>query len=354
MSVGERRLPWEESKMKRVIILLLSLFCAYSFGEKKANLGGMDGFVERMGTAGRALGRGNIGAADTSSMPAAYFNPALLGFRNGVGYSLAAEKRDLDRAGGALGIETKVGNRMGIGAAALYRTDLDFDVINSDDETVGNAQPYFITAYLGVGYRLTRKDGIGFSLALSYDNLDIAGDYEEADLVDSYQSPVVLNLGWLREWNEHWSTAVVIRNLSFSKNLSAKWTRNASNDNSVEQSEGVRPKVLQIAVGYHNKLLNRPISVWMEALDYQVADTLLVFDPDYHIWTGRFGMEWEALEGALVRLGFDDRNYTFGLGYNFSLRFGKRRYQFQIDYALVYESEAELWNPLSFGFRGWI
>ena len=65
-------------------------------------------------------------------------------------------------------------------------------------------------------------------------------------------------------------------------------------------------------------------------------------------------MEWEALEGALVRLGFDDRNYTFGLGYNFSLRFGKRRYQFQIDYALVYESEAELWNPLSFGFRGWI
>lgn len=340
--------------MKRSILLFLALLCAYSFAEKKANLGGMDGFVERMGTGGRELGRGNVGAADTAAMPAAYFNPAILGFRSSVGYSLAAEKRDLDRAGGALGLETKIGNRMGIGAAVLYRTDLDFKVINSDDETVGNAQPYFMTTYLGVGYRLTRKDGIGFALSFSYDNLDIAGDYEEADLVDSYQSPVVLNLGWLREWNEHWSTAVVIRNLSFSKNLTAKWTRNASNDNSVEQSEGIRPKILQIGLGYHTKLLTRPISVWMEALDYQVADAFIRFDSDYHVWTGRFGMEWEALEGALVRLGFDDRNYTFGLGYNFTLRFGKSLYRFQIDYALVYESEAELWNPLSFGFRGWI
>ncbi|MBP5246396.1 MAG: hypothetical protein J6Z31_00840 [Fibrobacter sp.] len=340
--------------MKKLYVLLVLILCTVSFASKKAALGGMDGFVERMGTGGRELGRGNTGAADTSAMPAAYFNPGLLAFRNGVGYALAAEKRDLDRAGGSLGVESQIGKRMGIGAAVLYRTDLDFDVINSDDETVGSASPYFTTTYVGVGYRLTRKDGIGFSLALSYDNLDISGDYEDADLVDSYQSPVVLNLGWNREWNEHWSTAVVIRNLSFSKNLSAKWTRNASNDNSVEQSEGVRPKVLQIGIGYHTKLMDRPISVWMEALDYQVADTLLVFDPDWHVWTGRFGVEWEALEDLLVRGGFDEFNYTFGLGYNFSIRFGKNKYFFQIDYALVYESQADLWNPLSFGFRGWI
>ncbi|PJJ40872.1 hypothetical protein [Hallerella succinigenes] len=340
--------------MKRLFVLFFLMACASVFADKKAALGGMDGFVERMATGGRELGRGNIGAADTSAMPSVYFNPALLAFRSNVGYALAAEKRDLDRAGGSLGIESSVGKRMGIGAAVLYRTDLDFEVINSDDETVGSAQPYFTTTYIGVGYRLTRKDGIGFSLAMSYDNLDISGDYEDADLVDSYQSPVVLNLGWHREWNEHWSTAVVIRNLSFSKNLSAKWTRNASNDNSVEQSEGVRPKVLQIGLGYHTKLLERPISVWMEALDYQVADTLLVFDPDWHIWTGRFGMEWEALENLIVRGGFDEFNYTFGLGYKFSLRLGKRKYFFQIDYALVYESQAELWNPLSFGFRGWL
>ena len=340
--------------MRRLLLFLILLLCGTLFADKKANLGGFDGFVERMGTGGRELGRGNVGIADTSALPAAYFNPAILGFRNTIAYTLAAEKRDLDRAGGALGVETKIGNRMGIGAAVLYRTDLDFEVINSDDETVGSAQPYFMTAFVGVGYRLTRKDAIGFSLSISYDNLDISGHYEEASLVDSYQSPVVLNVGWLREWNEHWSSAVMIRNLSFSKNLSATWTRNASNDNSVEESEGVRPKVLQIGLGYHTKLLNRPISVWMEALDYQVADTLLVFDPDDHIWTGRFGMEWEAIEDGLVRFGFDDRNYTFGLGYRFSIRFGKRRYAFEIDYALVYESVADLWNPLSFGFRGTI
>ena len=179
--------------MKRLFVLFFLMACASVFADKKAALGGMDGFVERMATGGRELGRGNIGAADTSAMPSAYFNPALLAFRSNVGYALAAEKRDLDRAGGSLGIESSVGKRMGIGAAVLYRTDLDFEVINSDDETVGSAQPYFTTTYIGVGYRLTRKDGIGFSLAMSYVNLDISGDYEDADLEDSYQTPGIAN-----------------------------------------------------------------------------------------------------------------------------------------------------------------
>ena len=38
-------------------------------------------------------------------MPGAYWNPALLAFRKNIAYSLHAEKRDLDRAGGSLGIE---------------------------------------------------------------------------------------------------------------------------------------------------------------------------------------------------------------------------------------------------------
>ncbi|MCK9183716.1 MAG: hypothetical protein M0P13_12700 [Fibrobacteraceae bacterium] len=332
--------------------LLLLAAATISFADKKANLGGFDNFVERMGAGSRELGRGNTGSADTSALPGAYFNPAILGFRNSVEYSLAAEKRDLDRAGGSLGIEGRIGSRMGIGAAVLYRTDLDFTVINDDDEDVGTARPYFTITYVGLGYRLTRKDAIGVSFALSYDNMDVSDSYEGADLVDGYQSPVTLNLGWLREWNEKWSSSIVIRNLSFSKNLSATWTRNASTDNSVSESEGVRPKVLQIGLGYHSKLLGRPISSWMEAIDYQIADTLLAFDPDLHVWTGRFGMEWEAIPDGLLRFGFDDSNYTLGLGYRFSVRLGKHRYPFEINYALIYESEADLWDPLSFGLRG--
>lgn len=107
------------------IILLVLLLLSFVQASKEARLGGFDGFVERMGASTRELGRGNTGSADTLAMPGAYWNPALLAFRKNIAYSLHAEKRDLDRAGGSLGIEGKIGSRMGIGAAVLYRGDWD-------------------------------------------------------------------------------------------------------------------------------------------------------------------------------------------------------------------------------------
>ncbi|MCF0216319.1 MAG: hypothetical protein HUK21_07590 [Fibrobacteraceae bacterium] len=330
---------------------LLTSSMAFSF-DRKATLGSFDGFVERMGASTREMGRGNTGSADTSSMPGAYWNPAILGFRQNISYTLNADKRDLDRLGGALGIEGSVGKRMGVGFAALYRGDLDFEVINDDDQTEGTATPYFTMLYLGFSYRATRNDALGLSLSMGYDNLDVSEYYDDIEMVDGYQSPVVLSFGWLRQWNRNWSSSVVIRNLSFSKNLSAKWTRNPSTDNSIPSSEGVRPKVLQIGLGYRSEILGKPVYAWMEALDYQVADTLLAFDPDLHVWTGRVGFECDIIPNGTVRVGMDGFDYSLGLGYKFNVRIGKKKYPFDVNYALEYESEAGLWNPLSFGVRG--
>lgn len=336
------------------VALSLAITAQANVIERKATLGSFDGFVERMGAGTREMGRGNTGTADTASMPSAYWNPAILGFRENLNYTLNADKRDLDRMGGNLGLEGKVGKRMGIGFAMLYRGDLDFDVINDDDETIGTATPLFTMMYLGFSYRATRRDALGFSLSMSYDNLDISEHMEGYEIVDDYRSPVTINLGWLRQWNANWSTSVVIRNLSFSKNLSAKWSRNTSSDNSLPSTEGVRPKVLQIGIGYRSHIMGKPVSAWMEAIDYQVADTLLAFDPQLHVWTGRVGFECEILEGGTIRLGMDDLNYTVGLGYKFNVRIGKKKYLFDVNYALLYETDAGLWNPLSFGLRGFI
>ena len=334
--------------------LLVALAAQANVIERKATLGSFDGFVERMGAGTREMGRGNTGSADTASMPGAYWNPAILGFRENFNYTLNADKRDLDRMGGNAGIETKIGNRMGVGFAMLYRGDLNFDVINDDDETVGTATPYFTMMYLGFAYRATRRDAFGISLSMSYDNLDIS-EYEKGfDVVDDYRSPVTINFGWLRQWNDNWSTSVVIRNLSFSENLSAKWDRNTSTDNTTYSTEGVRPKVLQIGLGYRSHIKGKPVYAWMEAIDYQVADTLLAFDPQLHVWTGRVGFECDIVEGGTVRVGMDDLNFTFGLGYKFNVRIGKKKYLFDVNYALLYESDAGLWNPLSFGLRGLI
>ncbi len=343
------------SKIRVLLVGLLLASSAFAgVVDKKAALGGFDGFVERMGAGTRELGRGNTGSADTASMPAAYWNPAILGFRENFNYTLNAERRDLDRMGGSLGLETPVGKRMGVGFAMLYRGDLAFDVIDEDDQTLGTASPFFSMLYLGFAYRATRQDAFGLSLSMSYDNMDVAEYYDNVELVDGYTSPVTINLSWLRQWNRKWSSSVVIRNISFSKNLSARWSKNTSTDNSVVSTEGVRPKVLQVGLGYRSNVMGKPVYAWMEAIDYQVADTLLVFDPQLHVWTGRVGFECEVIPDGTVRIGMDDLDAMLGLGYKFRIRIGKKKYLFDVNYALTYESRADLWNPLSFGLRGYI
>ncbi len=340
--------------MRYRIILLGLLFASLVFAGKNARLGGFDGFVERMGASARELGRGNTGSADTLAQPGAYWNPALLAFRKNISYSLHAEKRDLDRAGGSLGIEGKIGSRMGIGGAILYRGDWDFKVIDEDDQTLGNASPFFSMMYLGFSYRLTRRDAVGISLSMSYDNLGIAEFYDDIDVEDGYRSPVTFNLGFVRQINEKWSLSVVVRNLSFDKNLTASWTKTTSGDNSLESTEGVRPKTLQVGVGYRSVLFGRYAALWLEAIDYQMSEVFLAFDPNAHYWTARLGAEYEVIPRGMVRLGFDDMNFTAGLGYSFDVRIGKKKWPFEVNYALIYESEADLWNPLSFAIRGFI
>lgn len=342
------------TKVLGIAALILCFAMPAFASSKKASLGGFDGFVERMGGGTRELGRGNTGTADTATLASAFWNPAILGFRENLGYTINAERRSLDRMGGSLGVEGKVGKRMGVGFAMLYRGDLAFDVIDDDDQTLGTATPFFSMLYLGFAYRATRRDAFGLSLSMSYDNLDVDEYIEGIKFVDDYRSPVTINLSWLRQWNEKWSTSVVIRNLSFSRNLSARWSKNTSTDNSVASTEGLRPKVLQVGVGYRSKIKDKPVYAWMEAIDYQIADTLLAFDPDRHVWTGRVGFECEVIPDGTVRVGMDDLNWMLGAGYKFKIRIGKSLYPFDINYALSYESRAGVWTPLSVGLRGYI
>ncbi|SIN82549.1 hypothetical protein [Fibrobacter sp. UWB11] len=344
-------------KMKNLVVAALAVCSLASSAfagpfTKKSELGGFDGFVERMGAGVREMGRGNTGSADTASMPGAYWNPALLGFRENLGFTINFEKRDLDRLGGSLGVEGKVGKRMGVGFAMLYRGDTDFKVIDNDDQTLGEAEPFFTMFYLGFAFRATRQDAFGLSLSMSYDNLDIAEFYDGVE--ESFRSPVTINLSWFRQWNRKWSSSVVIRNLSFSKNLSAKWTKNPSKDNSLASTEGVRPKVLQIGLGYRSQIMGKPVYAWMEAIDYQVADTLLAFDPQLHVWTGRVGFECEIIPNATLRVGMDDLDWMFGAGYKFDIHIGRKKYPIEVNYAFLYETRAGIWTPFTLGLRGYL
>ncbi|HSQ42843.1 MAG TPA: hypothetical protein VLM37_11230 [Fibrobacteraceae bacterium] len=328
------------------VFLFGCMVLSFAWDKKQVDLGGLEGFVERMGAGVREEGMGHVGVADLTAQPGAYWNPALVAaHRQGLDIYAGGERRALSRAGAEFGIQAGVGTRMGVGAALLGHGDMDFLVISEDDEDLGTAMPYFYMAYLAIGWRLNRIDLLGLSFSKSGENLGISDYY---DVRDNSQSPTSYNLGWHRTWNSRFQSGVVIRNLGVNRDLSARWTRNPTNES---ESKVLRPKTLEVGASYQTRVLGRAFNMQMEVLDYLLADTLMVFDPDWHYWTARMGTEWEAIPCGWIRAGFNSGNITCGLGYQFDLRWDKKPWPLQIDWALEYEREAGLWNPLTVGVR---
>jgi hypothetical protein len=329
------------------IVFLVLGATAFAWESKKANLAGLDGFVERMGAGIREQALGNTGVADREAQPGAFWNPALVASsRQGIVMSVGGEQRSMGRTGTQVGVQSGVGTRGGVGFALLGRGDTDFEVVNEEDEDLGQAYPYFYMAYIAVGWRLNRYDLLGVSFSRSGENLGVAQYYSE--LRDDGQSPTSYNLGWHHTWSSRFETGMVVRNLGFNSDLSARWTRNPSNGS---ESQALRPKTLEMGATYSTKVKGRPFGLRVEVLDYLLADTLFVFDPDWHYWTARFGAEWEPISGGWLRAGFDSKNLTCGLGYQFNLRWNKKPWPLQLDWVFVYETLAGQWNPVSVGVR---
>ena len=328
-------------KFRPILILIMTFF---AHAEKQASLGSMDAVAERMGAGSRELAKGNATAADTSTFSVAYWNPGMLAFKRDLAIAIHAENRSLDRTGGSFGIEGATGNRMGVGMAILFRGDTDFLLIDEDDNDHGTATPFFMLGYAGLGYRLSKADGIGISLSIAYDRLGLGSEW---GVVNEHQSPLSFDLGWFRYWNAKWQSGLQIRNLGLNSKLSASWRRNPSNDNSLPSSDALRPKTFETAVTHRNLLLGKPVSVSLSLLSYQVADTLFVFDPDWHIFKSKFGFEWRAIANGDLRFGIDGKNPSIGWGYGFNIA----NKILWIDYAFIYEWEADLLNPLSLTLR---
>ncbi|MDR2732029.1 MAG: hypothetical protein LBB36_02305 [Fibromonadaceae bacterium] len=318
------------------MLRLIMLLCVLVFAEKQASLENMDAFAERMGATSRELAKGNAAVADTAAFSATYWNPGMLAFKRDLAIALHAENRSPDRAGGSFGIESGAGNRMGIGMAILFRGGEDIVYTDGYNE-IGYASPLYVFGYAGLGYRLNKTDGIGISLSTAYDRFNMSK--ELGGKTKEYQSPLSFDLGWFRYWDAKWQSGLQIRNLGFNSKLSVAWYRD---DDAV-----LRPKTFELGVTHRNLLLNKPASVSLSLLSYQVADTLFVFDPDWHIFKGRFGFEWRVIPNGDLRLGIDGKNPSWGWGYGFGI--GSKT--LFVDYAFIYEWEADLLNPLSFTLR---
>jgi len=81
--------------MRRFLCMsALSASVLFAWDQKQVMLGGLDGFVGRMGGGVRELGMGNVGVADPEAAAGGFWNPALVAARrNGIDLMLGGESR---------------------------------------------------------------------------------------------------------------------------------------------------------------------------------------------------------------------------------------------------------------------
>lgn len=318
-----------------------------SFAHAGEILGGYEGWLDRMGAGVRELGRGNTGTALQDAAPASYWNPAILPFFRRTTAAAGAEVRSLDRNGGYLSLQGPVANNLGLGLSIVNRGDLELRAYDRNEGYMGSARPQAFATWLGAGVRTSRRNAFGASLQLYASTLDIDGGVGDVDYVGG------LNLGWYRRVSDSLSVAVVVRNLGFNGRLSSEFDQTVSGQDltagfDVSTSRDFFPKTLVVAGEWRIRLLDRPLTLAGEVMDYQLSRDLVSLDPGKHALAARMGGEWEVAERTHLRLGLDRLNPTFGLGYAY--RWSRARV-IQFDYALVLERGATTFNPYAAGIK---
>lgn len=340
--------------MKRTLLpaLLLLLFSSALFARSS---GGYAGFVQRMGPGGAELSRGNTGVADPSALPAAYWNPAAASTLRAASLSVAGEWRSLDRQGGSLGGALPIGSRALFAYAMLWRGDSEVKWIDEEDRDVGTLSPSWSTHYIGLGWRLTRTSGIGITGQWRLWSSDIEGE--------SWSSPVSLGLSWYKEWNRRFSTGVVLRDLGIASGGIARFRQETPGADG-GSSEDFYPRTLVVGSRYTTALAGFPFRMLLDVVDLQLSDRSLAGWSDHEL-QGRVGVEWEPLQQGRLRAGWDDGNWSVGLGWVIdaaqvaswrgespSSREKKgRTWSLELDYQLLWERHSTFFNPLGFSLR---
>ena len=308
-------------------------------------LGGHEGWLDRMGGGIRELGMGNTGTASEESHPAAYWNPAVLPFNRQTTVGMGADVRTLDRNGGYAGIQGRVAGNMGMGIGILNRGDYNVQAYDADEKSIGTAQPQSLGSYLGIGVKTSRSNSFGAAVQWYSSNMDLPDATGDINVIG------IFNLGWYKRWGTELKTAVVVRNLGITKNLSAEFDQTTLTGEDASGFDHTTtdffPKTLVAAVFYSTQAGTKTIDLAFELMDFQLKNQIYVVDAEFHQQDFRFGADLHWTEGMSFRVGMDRGNLSAGFGY--ILPWGKRKLIF--DYALVAEKGALTINPYAVGLR---
>lgn len=209
------------------------------------DLGGAPGWVGRLGGGTREFALGNAAGALEPTALDAWWNAARLPLRRGWDLSMSLEQRPLDRQGGALGLATNLGSRLGVGVAMLYRRDAQVKVYDADETLSETSAPTFLQAQVALGMRITRSQSVGVAFGVYSENLDLQG-------IEDYRAPARIDLSWYRRGPDTaWAVGAVLRNIGLTSDLLAREERNGVVSDDVSTvNEAIVPRTLELSGRY--------------------------------------------------------------------------------------------------------
>lgn len=288
--------------MRTVIALSLLLIGSVAAEE----LGGAPGWVGRLGGGTREFALGNAAGALEPTALDAWWNPARLPLRRGWDLSMSLEQRPLERQGGALGLATNLGSRLGVGVSMLYRRDAEVKVYDADENLSETSAPTFLQAQVALGLRVTRSQSVGVSFGVYSENLDLQG-------IEDYRAPARIDLSWYRRGPDTaWAVGAVLRNIGLTSDLLAREDRSgAVTDNVSTVNEGIVPRSLELSGRYRV----RPVPG--QSLDLLVTPVAQFAGEDFvsadrAVLGLRAGLEYAPHAAWRLRCGYEQGSWGAG------------------------------------------
>jgi hypothetical protein len=338
-------IPTNQAPIRLLASLLLAIAISRTHATSPEVLGAHEGWLDRMGTGIRELGRGNTGTLIEESSAASYWNPALIGLPKRTQIAMGADARTANRIGGFASVQGRASGQLGLGLSVVHRGDFDITAYDADEREIGTAKPQAIGSYLGLGLRTSRNQSFGVSVGWYSQYLDVGDGIGDVNVIG------LVNVGWFRRIGDRFRVGAVVRNLGMDGDLNASFDQITLGEETVggfeRTSQDFWPKTLVVAGAWQDSLRGRPFELSVELLNYQLKPDLYALDANFHAQRLRWGGEWEAWPALQVRTGMDGMNISAGFGYELKWR----RRPLHFDYAVTLEREVWSVNPMSVSIR---
>ncbi len=281
--------------MRRFIILAVIFVSLIITHIQADDNGGYAGAFLRMGLGARSIAMGNTGIAENPTACGAFYNPAIFGFMEGKMVGLSHSFLSLDRHVNYISFSMKVQPGAGFSISWMETGVGDLKSYNSIGQETGDINQTANAVYFSFGRTFTEKLSVGVSIKILWEFIN-----DGTDEFDYSANGVGIDLGVIYKLTDDLTLAYQLRDIK------SKFKANTD-------------KIFELGGTTIDQfpLINKVGASYITPFDWIKVNYEFEWS-DKDAYKHHLGTEALWGQNLALRLGFDDLNFTFGAGIDFS------------------------------------